>query len=86
MKIDDLETFQNAPFLLWVEDEQWRYLWGNRAICDLADESVVEKRTASWSGKPTPRRLLRTTKKSWPQANRITFTNWSTTPSMAKRP
>lgn len=44
MKIADLGTFQNAPFLLWVKDEQWRYLWGNRGICGPAGEDVFGKR------------------------------------------
>ena len=32
MQIKDLEAFQDVPFLCWVKDEEWRYLWGNRAI------------------------------------------------------
>ena len=43
MKIKDLEAFQNVPFLVWVKDEDWRYLWGNAAICDLAGENVAGK-------------------------------------------
>ncbi|MGE0236822.1 MAG: PAS domain-containing protein, partial [Methylocystis sp.] len=43
MKKSDLDAFQDAPFLLWVKDEKWRYVWGNRAICDLAGDDVVGK-------------------------------------------
>ncbi len=43
MQIKDLEAFEHVPFLVWVKDEDWRYLWGNRAICDLAGENVVGK-------------------------------------------
>ncbi len=44
MQIKDLEAFQNVPFLCWVKDEEWCYLWGNRAICELAGEDVVGKK------------------------------------------
>jgi PAS domain-containing protein len=44
MQIKDLEIFNQMPFLFWVKDEEWRYLWGNRAICDLAGEDVVGKK------------------------------------------
>jgi hypothetical protein len=27
----DLKVFDDMPFLFWVKDEDWRYLWGNRA-------------------------------------------------------
>jgi PAS domain-containing protein len=46
MKLKDLEAFEDAPFLCWVKDEEWRYLWGNRAICDLAGENVAGKKDA----------------------------------------
>ena len=46
MQIKDLEAFQDVPFLCWVKDEEWRYLWGNRAICDLAGEDVAGKKDA----------------------------------------
>jgi PAS domain-containing protein len=39
----DLEAFRDAPFLCWIKDEEWRYLWGNRAICGLAGEDVAGK-------------------------------------------
>ena len=51
MKITDLEAFRNVPFLCWVKDEEWRYLWGNRAICDLAGEDVVGKKDAELAWK-----------------------------------
>jgi hypothetical protein len=38
VQIKDLEVFRDVPFLCWVKDEEWRYLWGNRVICDLAGE------------------------------------------------
>ena len=44
MQIKDLEIFQDVPFLCWVKDEEWRYLWGNRAICNLAGENVAGKK------------------------------------------
>ena len=44
MKIEDLEAFKHVPFLCWVKDEEWRYLWGNKAICDLAGEDVTGKK------------------------------------------
>ena len=43
MQIDDLKAFDDVPFLCWVKDEDWRYLWGNKAICDLAGEDVTGK-------------------------------------------
>ena len=44
MQITDLEAFRDVPFLCWVKDEEWRYLWGNRAICELAGEDVAGKK------------------------------------------
>ena len=44
MQIKDLEAFEHVPFLVRVKDEAWRYLWGNRAICDLAGEDVIGKK------------------------------------------
>ena len=44
MKVEDLEAFEGAPFLCWVKDEEWRYLWGNKAICELAGEDVTGKK------------------------------------------
>ena len=43
MKLRDLEAFRDVPFLLWVKDEEWRYLWGNNKINDLAGQDVVGK-------------------------------------------
>lgn len=43
MKMEELEAFRHLPFLVWVKDEQWRYLWGNQMINDLAGEDVVGK-------------------------------------------
>ena len=56
MQIKDLEAFQNVPFLCWVKDEDWRYLWGNRAICDLAGENVAGKKDSElvWKANADP--------------------------------
>ena len=43
MKIAELEAFRHVPFLVWVKDEDWRYLWGNDAINQLAGENVIGK-------------------------------------------
>lgn len=43
MKVEDLEKFRSVPFLVWVKDEDWRYLWGNDTINDLAGQNVVGK-------------------------------------------
>lgn len=43
MQIRDLEAFENVPFLVWVKDEDWCYLWGNRAI------SALENGLTSWT-------------------------------------
>lgn len=59
MKIKDLETFQDVPFLCWVKDEEWRYLWGNRAICDLAGESVVGKKDSELAWKANAQVLVK---------------------------
>ncbi len=34
------------PFLFWAKDEEGRYVWGNRAICDLAQADVTGKTDA----------------------------------------
>jgi PAS domain-containing protein len=31
------------PFLFWVKDEEGRYLWGNKAISQLAGKEIVGK-------------------------------------------
>ncbi len=38
MQMKDLEIFNEMPFLFWVKDEDGRYLWGNKAISQLAGE------------------------------------------------
>jgi PAS domain-containing protein len=43
MQIKDLEIFNDMPFLFWVKDEAGRYLWGNRAISQLAGTEIVGK-------------------------------------------
>ena len=43
MQIKDLEVFNEMPFLFWVKDEDGRYLWGNRAISQMAKEDVIGK-------------------------------------------
>lgn len=55
MKLEDLEKFRDVPFLMWVKDENWRYLWGNKAICDLAGEDVTGKADAElvWKANAT---------------------------------
>ena len=59
MQIKDLEAFENVPFLVWVKDEDWRYLWGNRAICDLAGENVVGKRDSELVWKANAEALVK---------------------------
>ena len=59
MQITDLEAFRDVPFLCWVKDEEWRYLWGNRAICDLAGENVVGKKDAELVWKADAGSLVR---------------------------
>jgi PAS domain-containing protein len=43
MRIEDLEVFRDVPFLLWAKDDAGRYVWGNRAIDELAGEPVAGK-------------------------------------------
>jgi PAS domain S-box-containing protein len=43
MHIEDLEIFNEMPFLFWVKDTNGKHLFGNRVICDLAGEDVVGK-------------------------------------------
>lgn len=43
MKMKDHEVFNEMPFLFWVKDEEGRYLWGNRAISQMAKEDVIGK-------------------------------------------
>jgi PAS domain-containing protein len=59
MQIKDLEAFQNVPFLVWVKDEEWRYLWGNRAICNLAGEDVTGKLDSELAWKADANVLVR---------------------------
>ncbi|MEM0909304.1 MAG: hypothetical protein AAGJ94_18210 [Pseudomonadota bacterium] len=43
MTREQLEAFRHVPFLVWVKDAEWRYLWGNDKIAELAGEDVVGK-------------------------------------------
>jgi len=43
MQMKDLEIFNEMPFLFWVKDEDGRYLWGNKAISQLAGEQITGK-------------------------------------------
>jgi PAS domain-containing protein len=38
-----LHILNEMPFLFWAKDEEGRYLWGNRAICEFAKEDVAGK-------------------------------------------
>ncbi|MEM7224693.1 MAG: PAS domain-containing protein [Pseudomonadota bacterium] len=58
MNLKDLEAFQDVPFLYWVKDENWRYLWGNKAICALAGENVVGKTDADLAWKAVAEALV----------------------------
>ena len=62
MQIKDLEAFQDVPFLCRFKDEEWRYLWGNRAICDLAGENVVGKKDSELVWKANAEALVRNDK------------------------
>jgi PAS domain-containing protein len=43
MRTEDLEIFNEMPFLFWVKDEEGKHLFGNKVICELAGEDVVGK-------------------------------------------
>ncbi|MEM9657366.1 MAG: PAS domain-containing protein, partial [Planctomycetota bacterium] len=43
MNADELRIIDEMPFLFWIKDREGKYLWGNRAIRELADEGVVGK-------------------------------------------
>ena len=43
MEAKNLEMFNEMPFLFWVKDEHGKYLWGNRAISQLAGKDIVGK-------------------------------------------
>ncbi len=43
MQIKDLEIFNEMPFFFWVKDEEGGYLWGNRAISQMAKEDIIGK-------------------------------------------
>ena len=62
MNIKDLEAFQDVPFLCWVKDEDWRYLWGNRAICHLAGEDVAGKKDSDLTWKANAEALVKNDK------------------------
>jgi len=44
MKVADLEVFNAMPFLFWVKDEDGRYIWGNKAISEIAEQNIVGKK------------------------------------------
>jgi hypothetical protein len=46
MKSSDLETFETDPLLCRVKDAEWRYLSGNRAICNPEEENVMGTKSA----------------------------------------
>ena len=43
MTLDELQIFNEMPFLMWAKDADGRHLFGNRVICDLAGEDVTGK-------------------------------------------
>jgi PAS domain-containing protein len=43
MQINDLEIFNEMPFLFWVKDKSGKHLFGNKVICNLAGEDVAGK-------------------------------------------
>lgn len=59
MKFRDLKAFEGVPFLVWVKDEDCRYLWGNRAICDLAGRDVMGKKDSELIWKANADALVR---------------------------
>jgi len=59
MRLDDLKVFQHVPFLVWVKDEEWRYLWGNQAICDLAGGDVAGKKDSELVWKANAEALIK---------------------------
>jgi PAS domain-containing protein len=46
MNAKDLEIFNVMPFLFWVKDEEGRYIWGNRAISEIAKQDIIGKKDA----------------------------------------
>ncbi|WP_020414125.1 PAS domain-containing protein [Microbulbifer sp. SSSA007] len=46
MNAEELRVVDNVPFLFWVKDQDEKYIWGNRKICELAGEDVVGKTDA----------------------------------------
>jgi PAS domain-containing protein len=62
MQVRDLQAFENVPFLVWVKDEDWRYLWGNRALFKFAGEDVVGKKDSDLVWKENADALVRNDK------------------------
>jgi len=50
MNAKDLEIFNAMPFLFWVKDEEGRYIWGNRAISEIAKQDIVGKKDSELPG------------------------------------
>ncbi|MGI9523986.1 MAG: PAS domain-containing protein [Hyphomicrobiaceae bacterium] len=59
MQSKDLEAFRNVPFLVWVKDDNWRYIWGNGAIDELAGERVVGKKDSELAWKAHAEALVK---------------------------
>lgn len=43
MQLEQLEIFNEMPFLMWAKDSEGRHLFGNKVICELAGEDVTGK-------------------------------------------
>lgn len=41
MEKSQLHILNEMPFLFWAKDEEGRYLWGNRAVCELTSKIHV---------------------------------------------
>ena len=52
MQTGELEIFNEMPFFFWVKDPEGRYVWGNRAICELAKGDSIGKTDSElpWAG------------------------------------
>lgn len=43
MRKNELEIFNELPFLCWAKDEHGKYIWANRLVSEWAGENVVGK-------------------------------------------